>query len=85
MRSYQLSGTQHYIKSCHQIQLFKESALKPILSSSRDVRLFVTLFVTFPCDSPRGANEVPGEQSPLQQWHQYPEKMLRLTIGPQSI
>ena len=56
----------------------------PIQSSSRDVCLSVCVFVPFPCDSPRGAKEVPGEQSHLPPWHQYPEKMLRLTIGPQS-
>ena len=41
----------------------------PIRSSSRDVRPFVQCHllcvVPFPCDSPRGAKEVPGEQSRL--------------------
>ena len=51
-----------------------------IWSSSRDVRPFVVCccllrVVPFPCDSPRGAKEVPGEQSCLPPWHQYPEKM----------
>ena len=31
--------------------------------------------VPFPCDCPRGAKEVPGEQSCPSRWHQYPDKM----------
>jgi hypothetical protein len=48
------------------------------------VCVFVCVSIPSPWDSPRGANEVPGEQSCLPPWHQYPEKMLCLTIGPQS-
>ena len=33
------------------------------------------LFVPFSCDSPRGAKQVPGDQSRLPQWHQCHEKM----------
>ena len=29
----------------------------------------------FPYDSPRGAKDVPGEQSHLPPWHQYPEQI----------
>ena len=43
---------------------------------------FHQIVFPFPCDSPRWAKEVPGEQRPLPPWHKYPEKMLRLTIGP---
>ena len=32
----------------------------------------------FPCDSPRGAKEVPGEQSRLPSFHQCPDKMYHL-------
>ena len=53
----------------------------PIRSRSSNVRPFVV--VPFPCDSPRGAKEVPGEQIRLPPCHQYPEK-LYITIGPQS-
>ena len=57
--------------------IFKESALRPILSSIRDVSLsiylYIYIYVPFPCDSPRGAKEVPGEQSRLPLWHLYPE------------
>ena len=47
------------------------------------VYVYICLSVPFPCDSPRGVKEVPGEQSHLPPWHQYPEKILRLTIGHQ--
>ena len=47
----------------------------PIRSSSCKVCPWLGDFVPFPFDSPRGAKEVPGEQSCLLLCHQYPEKM----------
>ena len=43
---------------------------------AKSVQDFLTMFVPFPCDSPRGAKEVPGEQSCPSPWHQYPEKKI---------
>ena len=60
-----------------------------IRSSSWNVCVYDYIYVPLPCDSPREAKEVPGEQSCLQPWHQYPEQMyikkctsLRLAVCP---
>ena len=54
--------------------LFKESALRPILSSSRDVRLSVCLFVPFPCDFFQGLLLAlrSHDQIPASQWSTHP-------------
>ena len=53
-----------------------ENCFKKILwPPSPFVGFCLLCIVTFPCDSPRGAKEVPGEQGCLPPWHQYPEKM----------
>ena len=47
----------------------------PIRFSSCNVRPVSWVVVPFQCNSSRGAKEVPGKQSCLTPWHQYPEKM----------
>ena len=52
------------------VGLFK--LFSPNRSNSCDV--CPLLVVPFPCNSPRGAKEIPGEKSCLPPWHHYPEK-----------
>ena len=61
----------------------------PIRFSSSNVCLVSMVVVPFPCNSSSGAKEVPGKQSCLTPWHQYPEKMyikkctsLQLAVSP---
>ena len=59
----------------------RQSAKKKMGRFSLVFKMSVYIYVLFPCDSPRGAKEEPGEQSRLPPWHQYPEKMYIITTG----